>query len=322
MIHTGPIPEPVAEPAVQVEHVLRDELAEGDAALASTRPILQHLLANRDQALFSDEVIARVRGMVTHVARQLLHACAEAGGIADVGSHVADHEDGLAQLLLDDSAFLAHAHALTQEAQLADQLQRRSAIDGVLSPLLQELAAAADAEMAAAAMRVIAAQARFLQTMRRMEMPLGELPGDLFHQALVQLRAYLGDDAIAGPGEERLRADYDEGLGRLGQLSRLVMALGQHATRALAIDHAGLAVFATALGMASRQDRNVVVLAFGENQLARLALALRAAGLSQPAVEEQFLFLHPDALLPDHFASLTPARAMAVLTAATVAQGD
>ena len=48
-----------------VEQVLREELTRGDAILASARPILRHLLANDDHALFSDEMIARIRGMAT-----------------------------------------------------------------------------------------------------------------------------------------------------------------------------------------------------------------------------------------------------------------
>lgn len=309
--------------AAEVESILQGELAEGDAVLASTRPILRHLLANRDQSLFSDEVIARVRGMIAHVARQLLRACIDAGG-ADGGEadeavlqDLPGHED-LAALMLEDAAFLSYAHALTQEATLAEDLQRRSGIDGVLSPLLQELAASTDPQVAAAAMRAIAAQARFLQQMRRMELPLAELPGDLFHKALLLMHTHMAGDPVAEAAGTSLRAAFDEGEGRIGQLSRLVMGLGMRAPRALAIDHAGLALFATALGMASNQDRTLAILAFGENQLARLALSLRAAGLGQSAVEEQFLYLHPDALLPEGFEALTSARAVAVLAASPV----
>lgn len=314
MIHQGQIPAT----ADTVEQVMRDELADGDGVLIATRPILAMLLVNRDQSLFSDEVIARIRGMIGHIAQQALLACGEAGGQDNPAALVAEAHEGLTQLLLADSAFLSHAHALTQEFALAEQLHRRSEIDGVLSPLLQELAASSDAALAAAAMRVIAAQARFLQQMRRMELPLAELPGDLFHKALLLMQNCLEDSPVAVAGAANLRAAYDEGEGRLGQLSRLVSALGPRATRALAIDHAGPALFATALGMASDQDRNLVLLSFGENQLARLALALRAAGLGQSAVEEQFIYLHPDALLPEGFDAWTPARAAALLAAARV----
>ena len=120
-----------------VEQVLREELVRGDAILASAKPILRHLLANDDHALFSDELIARIRGMMTHLASQLLFAQAEAAGAEHRADYVAEREDALAMMLFDDTAFLAHAHARTIEAQLTERLQTRSGIDAVLSPLVQ-----------------------------------------------------------------------------------------------------------------------------------------------------------------------------------------
>lgn len=299
-----------------VDELLRAELERGDAILASARPILRHLLVNDDCALFSDEMIARIRGMMTHVAGQLLFAEADAAEADDRAEYVAERQDELAQALFDDTAFLAHAHALTLEAQLTERLQARSGIDSVLSPLVQELLAAKEAEMAALAMTVLASQARFMQHFRRMELPLGELPGDLFHQALVLLRDQAGDPPAAAEAAGRnLREAYDEAAGRLGLVAKLVMAMGQRALRALAIDHAGLAIFATALSMASGQKRDLAVLSFADRQFARLALALRAAGLRQQAVEEQFLFLHPDTTLPAGFDLIRADRAAEMLAA-------
>ena len=297
-----------------VEQVLREELVRGDAILASAKPILRHLLANDDHALFSDEMIARIRGMMTHLASQLLFAQAEAAGAEDRADYVAEREDELAFMLFDDTAFLAHAHARTIEAQLTERLQGRSGIDAVLSPLVQELVAAREREMAALAMSLLASQARFMQHHRRMELPLRELPGDLFHKALVVLREHASDDEEVAEAVERdLRAAYDESFGRLGLLARVVMAMGQRATRALAIDHAGVAIFATALSMASRQERDVTILSFADRQFARLALSLRAAGLKQQAVEEQFVFFHPEVALPQGFEMLPADRAAALL---------
>ena len=298
-----------------VEHLLRDELGRGDAMIATSRPILRHLLANDDHGLFSDEMIARIRGMMNHVASQLLFAQAAAADARDRQGYADERQEDLAQALFEDTAFLAHAHALTLEAQLTDRLHSRSGIDAVLSPLVQELAAAREMDMAGLAMAVLAAQARFMQHHRRMELPLGELPGDLFHQALMLLASQAGEDdaEAAEEAERQLREIYDESAGRLGLLTRLVMAMGQKAVRALAIDHAGLAIFSTALGMASSQERNLAVLSFADRQFARLALALRAAGLKQQAVEEQFLYLHPETALPDGFDMLRADRAAALL---------
>lgn len=310
---TGTLAEPNFE---SVETLLRDELAQGDAVLATATPILRHLLVNEDQALFSDEVVARVRGMLTDVARQLLHAQAEAARVADREPFVAEREDSLAVALANEPAFLAHVHALTIEAHLTLQLQARSSVDTVLCPLLQELVASRDDVLAGTAMAALAAQARFIQHHRRMALPIGELPADLLHTALLELRAMAGesDDGVA-EAERSLREAFDESRGRLGLMSRLLVRMGRTATRALDVDHAGVAIFVTALAMASGQERDATVLTFSERQFARLALSMRAAGLKQPAVEKQFLYLHPDILLPDGFDTLTSDRAAALLAA-------
>ena len=302
--------------AEAVEHVLQDELRRGDAMLATSRPILRHLLANDDHALFSDEMIARIRGMMNHVAAQLLFAEAAQADALDRARYAAERQEALAQVLFEDADFLAHAHALTLEAQLTERLQGRSGIDAVLTPLVQEVAAAREMDVAGLAMAVLAAQARFMQHHRRMELPLGELPGDLFHRALELLRSQGEEASAAEQAALQLRDRYEEGAGRLGLLARLVMTLGQKATRALAIDHAGVAIFATALAMASGQERGLTVLSFADRQFARLALALRAAGLRQQAVEEQFLYLHPEAALPEGFEAMRADRAAALLASA------
>jgi hypothetical protein len=300
--------------AEAVELVLRDELGRGDAMIATSRPILHHLLANDDHALFSDEMIARIRGMMHDVASQLLFAQGAAADAPDRARYAAERQDELAQALFEDTDFLAHAHALTLEAQLTERLQGRSGIDAVLTPLVQELAAAREMDVAGLAMAVLAAQARFMQHHRRMALPLGELPGDLFHRSLLLLLRSAADDQDAAEEAERqLRDGYEEGASRLGLLTRLVATMGQKAVRALAIDHAGLAIFSTALAMASGQDRSLTVLSFADRQFARLALALRAAGLKQQAVEEQFLYLHPEIALPDGFDRLRADRAAALL---------
>ena len=305
----------MTEPAEHsVELRLRDELVRGDATVAGAGPVLRHLLAHDDHALFGDETIARVRGMIAHLAAQLLFARGEAAGADDLADYVTERQDDLAQALCEDAAILAHAHALTIEAQLAELLQSRSGIDAVLPPLVQERAAAGDANLAALAMAVLAAQARFMQQHRRMELPLGELPGELFHQVLMLHRAHGADDeAVAEEAERRLRAAYDEGAARLSLLARLVMG---DADGVLELDNAGVAIFATGLAMASSQERDRVVLALADRQSARLALSLRAAGLAHPAVERQLLHVRAETALPESFDLLAADRAAALLAAA------
>lgn len=74
---------------------------------------------------------------------------------------------------------------------------------------------------------------------------------------------------------------------------------------ALSISHAGVAIFLSALAHASGQDRDAIVLATNETQVARFALALRAAGLKQNGIAEQIEALHPDANLRLAFDAMT-----------------
>lgn len=301
-----------------VEAILQDELLQADDMIDSAAPILRHLLANNDHSMFCDEIVARVRGMIGHMARQLLMALAQAAEAEDVPDYVRQRFERLNETLLAHPLCLNHAHGLALEWQLTDRFERRNAMDPVLSPLLQALLASRDTAMAEIAMALLASQVRFTQQQRRMELPLGELPGDLFHAALIALRACAEeqDDAAAARAEASLRATFDESSGRLGLLSRVITAMGGGAVAALSIAHAGVALFLSALGLASGQERNLVILSTNETQMARFALSLRAAGLKPAVAEQQFAYFHPDIALPEGFDTLRVDRAAALLDSA------
>lgn len=300
--------------ADSIERLLRDELTRGDAVVADARPVLRYFLAHEGHPLFSEATVARVRGMMLDLASQLLHAEAEGSDVRDRAAYVAERQDELARALIEEGSFLDHAQALVIEADLAERLQARSGIDAVLPLLVQELAARDDEPTATLAMALLAAQARFMQNCRRMELPMRELPGDLFHAALVALRARGG--AGIELVERRLRESYDEGVSRLGLIAHAITGMGEYSRDALAIDRAGPAIFASALAMASGQERNSVLLSFAEGQFARLLLVMRASGLEHAVMERQLLFLHPDHRLPVAFDSMTAERARALLAAA------
>jgi hypothetical protein len=307
--------------AEAAEEVLRADLLRADSVIAATRPVLRVLLAEGEQALFSDQVVARIRGMLRHCAEQLLSELAGEYGIEERTALIDRHRPALVASLLQDSGLLSHAQALTLESLRAERLQQRGGVDPVLTPLIQESCASGDEQVATLAMQVLAAQARFMQQQRRMELPLGELPGELFHRALLALRGCEGlDEAVAAACDQRLRRQFDEAERRENKIARLLLTLGRRGDRALAFSHAGLAVFVSALALATAQDRDLAVLALGENQIARLALSLRAAGQSPARVEEQLVYLHPDARLPAGLETISQERAAALL-AATQARG-
>ena len=163
------------------EAALRQALARGDGGLRVAGPMLRHLVTTDRSSLFSEEVVARVRGMLGDVARQLVTAHSDGGGGAD-----GDAASRLATALAENDELLFHLHAAALEARIGERLRAAAALDPVLSPLLQALIATP--ETAEAAMHCLAAQARFGRNQLRMTMPRGELPAGLLHAALLVAR--------------------------------------------------------------------------------------------------------------------------------------
>ncbi len=302
---------------------LAEDVAAARGAVANVVPILRHLLRSDDNSIFSEEIVARVRGMVADMARQLIVALGEAAGHAEPEAWAHKAAGELAHMLADNPVFIEHFHGIALEWQWTERLAQSHALDPVLPPLLQAQMANPDPSASAAAMNLLAAQARFCQNQRRMQMPLGELPGDLLHIALVSMRTYVGADGDADTfgllAERSIRSRFDEGRGRLGQMRRVLDAMGEHALDALTLDRAGVALFLSALARGSGLTREAVILTTVDSQLLRLALALRASGLSAEAAAAQVLALHPDAKLPSDALAQGPDAAAALLAAVDTA---
>lgn len=282
---TGPRAETSRETP---DHPLRAALARGERMHASSAPALQHLLAATEQSLIEEAVVAQVRGMLADIARQLVAARSPARPAPGTQEAV------LARLML-DAELRAHCQALALEWRLARKLESELAIDPVLSPLLKAWVADADAAIGSLAMAALAAQARFAQGQRRMELPLGELPAELFHAALAVAREALADD---GAGEAGLRASYDEASSRLALLARLAREAGSQTAKALNLEEAGVALWLSTLAARSGERRDRTACAAADPHLGRLLLTLRAAGAIPAEAERQALRVQPDAELP------------------------
>ncbi len=303
--------------------ILRDALVSGDALLSSVAPILSHLVATPDNTLFNDQVVASIRARAAHVASQLLTAQGEAQPSGDVAGFVAAAKDGLAAHLLRTPAFLVYCHALTIEAQLALSLEKRSGLDPVLPPFVQEAVAAGDAELASAAMAALTAQARFMQYHRRMALPVVELPANVLDAIIDNWHNFAGANArnALAQAEMKLRATRDEVTARTVLMDRL-LERHERPEAALSLSHAGVSMFACALANATSQLRDRTVLAMTEQQAARLAVSLRAAGLPEKGVAQQFAFLRPDRSAPEGIGSLRRETARGLLRALPVQAGD
>lgn len=296
---------------------LADEAAAARGAMANVVPILRHLLRSDDKSIFSDEIVARVRGMFVDVARQLVIALAEAAGHSEPEGWAHEAAEELAHALAENPGFLEHFHTLALEWHWTQKLERHRGVDQVLSPLVQARMADPDGPTSASAMNLLAAQARFCQHQRRMQLPLAELPGDLVHVALVTLRAHVGVDASADAyaeiAERSVRAQLDETRARLVQMGRVLDGMGDLAGTALDIDKAGVALFLTALARGAGLSREAAIMTTVDSQLPRFVLALRACGLPPSAVAITALAFHPHANLPHGHAEITPAEAAALL---------
>jgi hypothetical protein len=287
-----------------IEDLLRQDLIEGDAMLASVGPIMRHLLVNENHSLFGDEVLARVRGMIHHLATQL---CGDAGHEAEDSTI-----NALAHTLLQEPELLAHVHGLAIEWQLTTLLQARLAIDPVLSPLLQALIASRNGGLSGLAMSLLASQARFAQATRRMQLPIGELPADQLETALNVRTATIAN------AHDFVLPSHDVSRSRIGLADRLLGELGASAVDALTVANAGVALFFSALALTAGLNRDLAIFGATEGQFARLALMLRAAGLKSEAVAEQLSVFYPDIMIPEDFDQVGSDNAAALLVHSSI----
>ncbi|KEO91511.1 hypothetical protein EH31_02250 [Erythrobacter longus] len=287
-----------------VDAFLRDEMARGNRALRSVAPVIGHMLDSEGPSLFGDAIVARLRGMINDIAAQFV---GELPLNPENSEMLKALVDVVAQQLASDETVVDHLYSVALEGHLTAKLKQTASIDPVLSPLMQELIASDKPEIAEIAMSTMAAQSRFAQSQNRMEMPVGELPFEVFSRVLDLFEAApLGagkhhiDAAIA-----KLKRAYDEGAGRIGLLARLSSSMHGGAIAALDLSHAGLALFASAMASLTGQPREHAVFACHEAQIVRLALMLKAAGLSAHAIEGQLAVLGGTKPLPDGFAALS-----------------
>jgi hypothetical protein len=249
-------------------------LAAADHRLAICGSALDRQVALGPCRLLDDRTVAHVRAMADDLAMQL------------AGAHAAPIAP-LRAMLVANRAILLHLHALAVESRLIDVLAGRRALDPVLPPLVL---GHGDADATAA---LLSAQTRLSTALRAMRLPLSELPGDLYQIAWSIRDAACADQGQAGTGMRAVPPDARQT--RLALLRRVLAGLGDSIMQALAIDEAGVALFLSALALASGTPREIVALATAEDDPLRLALILRAAGLGRDAAAEQLLAIRPDA---------------------------
>lgn len=295
-----------------VDAILRDEMARSNRALRSLAPVIAQMLDSDGPSLVTDAIVARLRGMMSDIARQLL-------AVAVIeGSDAHSTQDAKAQLVASfssDEPLIDHLYAVALEGVLIEGLEKRASIDPVLSPLMQELIASKNPEVAQLAVAALAAQSRFTRNVGRMTHPIGELPQEILASVLDHLHNLepkLSKPQIA-KAIAKTKGEFDEGLGRIGLLARLCSTMHGGAIAALDLNHSGLALFVSAASSLTRTPRDSVVFACHEGQSVRLALILLAAGLTGERVEAQTSLLGARFALPSQIVGLSAADAVSAL---------
>jgi hypothetical protein len=287
------------------EQLLAAELARGDRAARAVVPVLRHLLASEGPSLVSEAVVARVRGMLHDLACQIYSGKRQAVPATAVAEQAIDI---ITERLVAHESLLAHIHNLALESQLAERFEQTLSLDPVLSPLLQELIASDDPAVAELAMSTLAAQARFMQSQRRMELPLEELPAELLNKVIWSGDGLLPPEGLQGLAV--LQTRYDEAATRLALLGRLVAAMRRAVVACLAFDRAGLALFASGVAAMVGSLRADVIVSCNEQQTLRLALALRAAGLEIDGIERLILLVGAASPAFRELANISPQQAL------------
>ncbi|MEY2942668.1 MAG: hypothetical protein RLY97_682 [Pseudomonadota bacterium] len=300
-------------------NALRLGMARGDDMAVGCVPVLHHLLGNDDKSLFSDDIIALIRGMLADVARQICMMADDFEG--DQPPVAGDHLRiaAIVPQVMQVPGLLTHLHATALEWQISLRLQTGIGLDPVLSPLVQSLIASQDGAIGVSAMKLLAAQARFIQNQRHMRLPMSELPADLLHGLLAATRTVFQTEGSAA--ETSMRAQYDESVTRLGLLAQLISSMGAGQIAALQLTHAGTALFASALAAGyapgpagNHLTRDGALMAMMQRHSARLALTLRMAGVKMSAISENYHALGHEAIFLEHVAALSPERAKQMLS--------
>lgn len=302
-------PSAIAAPQDAPPDAVAAALARSDRMQVVVPAILRHLMGEGDNALLHDDVLAHMRGMLDHLAECLL-ARAESSASRPPLALV----ERLTQALSESEELLAHLHAVALEWRVTRRLEARGLTEPVLTPLLQDLVASGE-DRAQTAMAFVSAQARFVQSSRRLQLDWRELPADLLHHCLVCLRALERNGAIdSARAVQSIRSEYDEAASRQALAETLIAQLSS-LNDTLDPEQAGFALFATGLAAAARTERKLAVVACSESDPIRLGLLLLAAGADRSTCEASLLAIRQEATLPSGLLELDRRAAARLLDA-------
>lgn len=265
-------------------------LAQEEQFARQTDATIALLFAAPPSRYFSDAIMARTRGLVRSLARQLSEAERE----TDNSTNSSVQSIGrISRYLENNEALLRHCHALTLEHSLLLRLQQIRGADPILPPVIRECLSDDKESTASLAMRFVASQGKFLQSLERMHLPLSQLPADILHEVLRDWRNSGSPQNAAAmtASEAQIRNAYDERNSRAALLERLATIVTDTGNEIFQLEKSGLSLFVSLLSDALKQEREEIVRLLDLSQTSRLALALHAVGKKRRAVLADLAYL-------------------------------
>ncbi len=278
---------------------LRNALAHERVVTRGALQALPNLLGG-GEGLLGQDVVARVAGMTGSLAHRLT------GQLSDKPDP--ERERAIAARLAREPDVLAYLQALALEFRVGQRLFRDHALDPVASPTLSEFVGSGEPALSSIVAAVLAAQARFCGYMAAMELPIGELPAELFHAAIA-----CAQSESERPFPADARKSYVEADGRLSLLDQLATALLGQDGHPPDLRRDGLALFLSRIAMKSGHDRADLVLSLSSRDSLAFALVLLAADLQPTEAARQFALICPEARLPGGLWETTAAKARSLL---------
>ncbi|WP_228243816.1 hypothetical protein [Porphyrobacter sp. GA68] len=294
---------------------VRELIAAATAARTDLAQQLAFAIGWSDRGLFNDELIARSRGLLLHLAQQL--AGAELGQNASEAP--ANSIDAILAALMTEPRLLAYCHALCLEYQLTTRLAREADLDPLLPRLLQEMIASADAITSRTAASCLSAQMRHLGAMERMRLPLEQLPADLLRIALAIGRTASARTDVADAVEQEVRTSYQEEGTRYALFKLLVNRPEYPDKRGWQLEKAGTGLFLAAFAERAELEWVDAAALLPAGQQARFALEALSSGCTRKALSRNLILLHNQAAIPvlSVLAFAGPAQLLAALEVAT-----
>ena len=245
---------------------LRLSITCADEDFRSTRSVVRHLTLAPGNLLCSDAVVAFIQGASLSMAVTILEQRVAQSQTSPVPDHTFVHASALSESMLRREKISCFLHAMALEGLITRRVAHQTQLDPVFSATLQSMSRDDDNRTANLATACRAAQSRFLREHGQQSFPLLEMPAELVHDILIDVRGYgcgSAETEIAR-AELKLRADYVEANTRTALFDRLADERIIHTAPFPDVQEYGVALFLSTVARITNQTRLALIFALAQ----------------------------------------------------------